>query len=120
MIRRPPRSTLFPYTTLFRSREDRPATAARARDGFGRPLTGDPAETRGCAACRDHGGGRLFEGLRVRLTTREADAACFDVGRAGTVGRYQAVGTPLNTSAASSHSSPDHPRFRPPLPQGDR
>jgi len=22
MIRRPPRSTLFPYTTLFRSRED--------------------------------------------------------------------------------------------------
>src|SRR3712207_7504158 len=25
MIRRPPRSTLFPYTTLFRSRERRPA-----------------------------------------------------------------------------------------------
>src|SRR3712207_7816679 len=25
MIRRPPRSTLFPYTTLFRSRLDRPA-----------------------------------------------------------------------------------------------
>src|SRR5690554_191655 len=24
MIRRPPRSTLFPYTTLFRSREDSP------------------------------------------------------------------------------------------------
>src|SRR2546429_4121825 len=24
MIRRPPRSTLFPYTTLFRSHEDRP------------------------------------------------------------------------------------------------
>src|SRR3712207_7814005 len=24
MIRRPPRSTLFPYTTLFRSRESRP------------------------------------------------------------------------------------------------
>src|SRR2546427_8451655 len=28
MIRRPPRSTLFPYTTLFRSRE-------KAADGFG-------------------------------------------------------------------------------------
>src|SRR3712207_7243441 len=29
MIRRPPRSTLFPYTTLFRSRDhDRPAPAA--------------------------------------------------------------------------------------------
>src|SRR3712207_7136454 len=27
MIRRPPRSTLFPYTTLFRSEPDRPALA---------------------------------------------------------------------------------------------
>src|SRR2546422_8264509 len=27
MIRRPPRSTLFPYTTLFRSREDIPILA---------------------------------------------------------------------------------------------
>src|SRR2546427_6116857 len=27
MIRRPPRSTLFPYTTLFRSREDLPRIA---------------------------------------------------------------------------------------------
>src|SRR3712207_7525237 len=27
MIRRPPRSTLFPYTTLFRSRRHRPAQA---------------------------------------------------------------------------------------------
>src|SRR5438874_9083145 len=26
MLRRPPRSTLFPYTTLFRSRFDRPVT----------------------------------------------------------------------------------------------
>src|SRR5258708_24927965 len=32
MIRRPPRSTLFPYTTLFRSRRSRVApAAARAR-----------------------------------------------------------------------------------------
>src|SRR2546422_8975081 len=28
MIRRPPRSTLFPYTTLFRSHEEAPARAA--------------------------------------------------------------------------------------------
>src|SRR5438477_12381622 len=35
MIRRPPRSTLFPYTTLFRSREaaDRPHGAPGARGG---------------------------------------------------------------------------------------
>src|SRR2546427_803158 len=31
MIRRPPRSTLFPYTTLFRSRRRRTATRARRR-----------------------------------------------------------------------------------------
>src|SRR3712207_8102652 len=30
MIRRPPRSTLFPYTTLFRSAESTSATAAEA------------------------------------------------------------------------------------------
>src|SRR5688572_31197197 len=29
MIRRPPRSTLFPYTTLFRSRDRRPAEKCR-------------------------------------------------------------------------------------------
>src|SRR2546426_7652920 len=42
MIRRPPRSTLFPYTTLFRSRQDLPevevvrpelAAEVRRRDG---------------------------------------------------------------------------------------
>src|SRR4051812_49515296 len=33
MIRRPPRSTLFPYTTLFRSRDD---GAERDRDQAGR------------------------------------------------------------------------------------
>src|SRR3712207_7173703 len=31
MIRRPPRSTLFPYTTLFRSRQIDPAVAGRRR-----------------------------------------------------------------------------------------
>src|SRR2546427_7951827 len=35
MIRRPPRSTLFPYTTLFRSRLQREAAALRHRvDGI--------------------------------------------------------------------------------------
>src|SRR5256885_11848989 len=31
MIRRPPRSTLFPYTTLFRSEETNPAGGTRTR-----------------------------------------------------------------------------------------
>src|SRR6266404_7930114 len=39
MIRRPPRSTLFPYTTLFRSRKPTPRTApvARRREDGGGP-----------------------------------------------------------------------------------
>src|SRR3712207_7190253 len=34
MIRRPPRSTLFPYTTLFRSSEERHRLAMRAVDAM--------------------------------------------------------------------------------------
>src|SRR5260370_8922679 len=34
MIRRPPRSTLFPYTTLFRSQEDRDRLRAEATHRF--------------------------------------------------------------------------------------
>src|SRR5258705_10057342 len=35
MIRRPPRSTLFPYTTLFRSRRGRADNAGFRRSDFG-------------------------------------------------------------------------------------
>src|SRR2546430_12033312 len=35
MIRRPPRSTLFPYTTLFRSRPGPPAAQRGLQDGVG-------------------------------------------------------------------------------------
>src|SRR3989442_15173008 len=37
MIRRPPRSTLFPYTTLFRSRHRAPAVARRIDAEPGEP-----------------------------------------------------------------------------------
>src|SRR5712675_649098 len=45
MIRRPPRSTLFPYTTLFRSPGRRPSRAARysaVDDGGAGALERDP------------------------------------------------------------------------------
>src|SRR2546428_7334462 len=42
MIRRPPRSTLFPYTTLFRSESRRPSLAGQGRDGRRPPAPGDP------------------------------------------------------------------------------
>src|SRR3989441_4883645 len=44
MIRRPPRSTLFPYTTLFRSQWRKRASPAEAdRRDHGRPATVVPA-----------------------------------------------------------------------------
>src|SRR5215467_15029338 len=54
MIRRPPRSTLFPYTTLFRS------DSVRRRNVFPSCRCGDlPAHriTDGCLDCRVYGGG---------------------------------------------------------------
>src|SRR5256884_4760320 len=49
MIRRPPRSTLFPYTTLFRSQRVR-------RHGPARPQARDPERgaERGARECADH------------------------------------------------------------------
>src|SRR5258708_12319468 len=40
MIRRPPRSTLFPYTTLFRSRNALAVHAFRAGDRIRQPVPG--------------------------------------------------------------------------------
>src|SRR2546430_7844158 len=41
MIRRPPRSTLFPYTTLFRSDRARGQDVHRALSGVASPTAGD-------------------------------------------------------------------------------
>src|SRR2546426_10879627 len=61
MIRRPPRSTLFPYTTLFRS-ADPPATpgraAHRAAAAPGQRHAGDPAPYGGDRAGERPGGAR--------------------------------------------------------------
>src|SRR5438034_8236287 len=50
MIRRPPRSTLFPYTTLFRSRGSPRARSARAEA----PCRGTGAREDVAAAARGH------------------------------------------------------------------
>src|SRR3989442_3226008 len=88
MIRRPPRSTLFPYTTLFRSER---GSAGRGRAG-GHPRHLPPiAGRRACAApglerrygrrrrARRHGGGGVRELIRAtggppRLGPRVDDA----------------------------------------------
>src|SRR3712207_8153892 len=74
MIRRPPRSTLFPYTTLFRSL---PAHPARLRDRhrdlgpdqlLGAVLRRDPGvdRLRRELAARERGGGLLRPGRGAR------------------------------------------------------
>src|SRR2546422_6758293 len=62
MIRRPPRSTLFPYTTLFRSQQARAARIAAELAALGFALPGTLADrmTRcGRANCRDRKSTRL-------------------------------------------------------------
>src|SRR2546422_8060587 len=75
MIRRPPRSTLFPYTTLFRS----PVDGARGARGPDAVATGSQVppgvrrlaahgEGHSCRLCRELGGRHLAD--RDRKSTR--------------------------------------------------
>src|SRR2546425_2546112 len=58
MIRRPPRSTLFPYTTLFRSHREgaevRPAREGVARQGEADQLDAAPVRPRSVAGPERH------------------------------------------------------------------
>src|SRR6266511_2893656 len=49
MIRRPPRSTLFPYTTLFRSRRPSPGSATPRPGGVGPRCRPQPHTRSACA-----------------------------------------------------------------------
>src|SRR3712207_7047667 len=67
MIRRPPRSTLFPYTTLFRSRVRRPA-------GSLRPAGDRAAHVQRCgarAATGEDEGAQRLQGLVVEVARSE-------------------------------------------------
>src|SRR3712207_8643441 len=67
MIRRPPRSTLFPYTTLFRS----PSMAEREASGFGRDAGAEAEATdRDPASLGDRE--REQERAQVRLRDRKS------------------------------------------------
>src|SRR2546426_7075414 len=74
MIRRPPRSTLFPYTTLFRSRAHAGALPDRARQDPAEPLVGDVRAAPAPARDRDQAraaarAAALHQGIR-RLMQR--------------------------------------------------
>src|SRR5256884_3492972 len=56
MIRRPPRSTLFPYTTLFRSRRVPPPVSERGRAARGRRAVPHEPQGNAVRAAAPHGG----------------------------------------------------------------
>src|SRR5260221_5884613 len=59
MIRRPPRSTLFPYTTLFRSPSEGARGLSRPRAPTGRKLAQDHAASAALGRNRDRKSTRL-------------------------------------------------------------
>src|SRR2546422_964798 len=67
IMRRPPRSTLFPYTTLFRSQRLQHVRAARLRRHGPVAVLGDAPPRRGA---NEHGRGRDIEGVGDRKSTR--------------------------------------------------
>src|SRR5687768_18037762 len=74
MIRRPPRSTLFPYTTLFRSRgtPSRRCVLARARRVAHWGSSGADSRDRACVGARSHRDGAYITRRRAadRKSTR--------------------------------------------------
>src|SRR5258708_13958501 len=67
MIRRPPRSTLFPYTTLFRSRL---VEHVRQKGGLALPALQPLIHRRGLIHHHQDGGGRGAVNLGDRKSTR--------------------------------------------------
>src|SRR2546427_963478 len=74
MIRRPPRSTLFPYTTLFRSRPPPPEIAAPRAS---RPLRLHGAEPRDPTRVRSRRRGRDRKSTRLNSSHSQISYAVF-------------------------------------------
>src|SRR5688572_31494676 len=72
MARRPPRSTLFPYTTLFRSRPAARGGSGGANDAGGRGGRAMGHRRRLADHARRHGGGQAIPPVRTgdRKSTR--------------------------------------------------
>src|SRR3712207_8715123 len=76
MIRRPPRSTLFPYTTLFRSQVDhleRAALLRRGLRGLQRRLHHRPVGQHGDVVAAAHHPGREQDRKSTRLNSSHAN-----------------------------------------------
>src|SRR5256885_10874403 len=75
MIRRPPRSTLFPYTTLFRSAAPKPTDAAAAKPAEAAKPTVAPAAQAGQTAQIKRGGSMKLH-RRSEEHTSELQSPC--------------------------------------------
>src|SRR2546425_6508013 len=81
MIRRPPRSTLFPYTTLFRSPrlllERLPGLDSNPRAGQSRSTNGEPIAKGGCVKKkpRNKPAGKPFQGKVIYLSRQSSQTA---------------------------------------------
>src|SRR3712207_8200828 len=75
MIRRPPRSTLFPYTTLFRSRQRAPSAAHTHRHGVPelQSLAAQDSNRERHRGSRSGEGDYAKGGDRARRSAAEAD-----------------------------------------------
>src|SRR3712207_9180965 len=97
MIRRPPRSTLFPYTTLFRSRAVLAlfeGVATGAADGYAR-MAGKPAAT------LLHLGPGLANGLANLHNARRAGTPIVNIVGEHAISHLDRKSTRLNSSHAN-------------------
>src|SRR2546426_7792127 len=101
MIRRPPRSTLFPYTTLFRSHAERPYTRLRRA---GRKS----GQTTGAGQGRAQGSEGLRPDRRSEEHTSELQSPCNLVCRL-LLEKKKDVGYPRPNRTSSSLARFPHP-----------
>src|SRR2546430_12788383 len=92
MIRRPPRSTLFPYTTLFRSRQREHRAPALVRQGGDR----DPGRIGGRVGHRVQGRGpdqpEPRQGREKTSARQRHEPADYHPSRPGATGKRTSVG----------------------------
>src|SRR2546425_8061797 len=101
MIRRPPRSTLFPYTTLFRS-----LRKARRRHGPGRLAGGDRPAARPHRLDRVRHGGDLDPTLRSEEHTSELPSLAYLVCRLLLAKKNREISCATPTTSTNSGDLP--------------
>src|SRR3989442_11025958 len=102
MIRRPPRSTLFPYTTLFRSQESRKFRTSKTRENVCpdtvAPFFGDRMLTLGLPRFRPVRGRRDRKSTRLNSSHVRISYAVFCLKKKKKTGKKIATKTLVSTN----------------------